>query len=510
MIGAGLAAMPMLPAGAQPSDPDPAASSPIKETSARDKLGQADRDLLAEAVADGDKTVTLILATKTGEAGDVAASVEDLGGTVGKRVDRIGYVRATVPTKSVTKAAGLADVLKVDLNSTIELDDPSVDRGRRRGDLGRARCQHAGRQPVHADPARPAAVAFKKAHPTWDGRGVTIGVLDSGVDLDHPALQKTSTGERKIVDWVTATDPLLEGDGTWRAMLTDVTGPTFTLPAARTWTAPAGNYTINRFTREHHRGQRARRRRQPRRRHHRPLRRALRPDDPRHLGRRQPEPRLHRRREDASLQGEVRRRPLRHGQPGDRRRRRAHAVRRRVPRGRRPRPRPACRASADFVNIGIIEAPHGTHVAGITAANDMFGGATSTARRPAPRSSPSRACSWGGGCTAAALTDGMVDLVANRGVDVVNMSIGGLPALNDGNNARAELYDRADRRLRRAAVHLGRQQRPGSEHHRRPVRGHRRRQRRRHRSARRPGWPTTAPVVSTPLNAAQLLLARSA
>ncbi len=36
----------------------------------------------------------------------------------------------------------------------------------------------------------------------------------------------------------------------------------------------------------------------------------------------------------------------------------------------------------------------------------------------------------------------MIDLVANRGVDIVNMSIGGLPALNDGNNARAELYTR--------------------------------------------------------------------
>ena len=36
----------------------------------------------------------------------------------------------------------------------------------------------------------------------------------------------------------------------------------------------------------------------------------------------------------------------------------------------------------------------------------------------------------------------MVDLVVNRSVDVVNMSIGGLPALNDGNNARATLYNR--------------------------------------------------------------------
>jgi len=36
----------------------------------------------------------------------------------------------------------------------------------------------------------------------------------------------------------------------------------------------------------------------------------------------------------------------------------------------------------------------------------------------------------------------MIDLVTNRHVDIVNMSIGGLPALNDGNNARAELYKR--------------------------------------------------------------------
>jgi hypothetical protein len=36
----------------------------------------------------------------------------------------------------------------------------------------------------------------------------------------------------------------------------------------------------------------------------------------------------------------------------------------------------------------------------------------------------------------------MIDLVVNRGVEVVNMSIGALPPLNDGNNARAQLYTR--------------------------------------------------------------------
>ena len=38
--------------------------------------------------------------------------------------------------------------------------------------------------------------------------------------------------------------------------------------------------------------------------------------------------------------------------------------------------------------------------------------------------------------------EGMIDLVTKRGVDIVNMSIGGLPALNDGDNARAKLYTR--------------------------------------------------------------------
>ena len=95
---------------------------------------------------------------------------------------------------------------------------------------------------------------------------------------------------------------------------------------------------------------------------------------------------------------------------------------------------------ADFVNIGVVQAAHGTHVAGIAAGNGLFGGAVD-GQAPGAKIVSSRACSWGGGCTAVALTDGMVDLVENRGVDVVNMSIGGLPALNDANNARARLYD---------------------------------------------------------------------
>ncbi|MEE8384321.1 MAG: hypothetical protein V3S01_00200, partial [Dehalococcoidia bacterium] len=42
--------------------------------------------------------------------------------------------------------------------------------------------------------------AYRAANPGLDGRGVVIAVLDTGVDMGVPGLQKTPTGEVKVVD----------------------------------------------------------------------------------------------------------------------------------------------------------------------------------------------------------------------------------------------------------------------------------------------------------------------
>lgn len=57
----------------------------IKKAPRGDKIGQHDRELLAEAVRKGKPTVTVMLATKRGAAKEVETSIKALGGTVGRK-----------------------------------------------------------------------------------------------------------------------------------------------------------------------------------------------------------------------------------------------------------------------------------------------------------------------------------------------------------------------------------------------------------------------------------------
>ncbi|MEE1766057.1 S8 family serine peptidase [Streptomyces sp. SP18BB07] len=449
---AALSAAGPIPLAFSADDPSATAPSDGGVKSAHDKLGSTDADLLAEAKADGDKNVTMMIATTPGKTEQVAEQLDAVkGGSVGRTYDKLGYVRATVPTKSadsaISAAAKLSSVQGIDLRQEIVLDDPSpVSAKDAKSQATAAKTYPApGKNTPAENPYNPSfetgAVDFVKQNPKADGRGITIGVLDSGVDLAHPALQKTSTGERKIVDWVTSTDPIVDGDGSWRPMTNSVAGPTFTY-GGRTWTAPAGAYSVNLF------------------------------------------------RESITAAGDAAGDVNRDGDTTDAwgvlydaaagtvtvdvnqnfdftddkpmkpykdgyqigyfgtddpstevAERQPFVVEYRKDVPMDPFGGDWVGKKADFVNIGLISSEHGTHVAGITAAKGLFGGKMNGAA-PGAQIVSSRACEFGPGCTNVALTEGMIDLVVNRGVDIVNMSIGGLPALNDGNNARAELYTR--------------------------------------------------------------------
>lgn len=255
-LAAALIATGALPVFAAPAADDPAASAPVKPAdSASAKLGSADVDLLDKAVAEGEKNVTVMVATAPGQTGQVSDQFEAVSGAVvGKTYDKLGYVRATLPTgkaEAALKAATkLSSVHGIDLKHEIELDDPTpaadTVKGAAKAKGAKAASTAPGANTPAKNPFNPSfetgAVDFVKQNPKADGRGVTIGILDSGIDLGHPSLQKTSTGERKIVDWVTATDPVNDGDGTWRPMQLDVKGPSFTVNN-RTYTAPASTTT---------------------------------------------------------------------------------------------------------------------------------------------------------------------------------------------------------------------------------------------------------------------------
>lgn len=401
------------------------------------KLGKHDRQLLAEANAQRRPTVTLLIATKPGSSKAVADGIAAMGGTIRYRDNELGYVRAAVPTGKVEAASALAGIEAVDVDEIIPLYDPRPD-----GTVPPTPQTPPSAATPNNNPYMPTgdtgASQFVAANPTWDGRDVTVGILDSGIDLHNPALQTTSTGERKIVDWVTYTDPTFtngvntDDDPTWIAMTAQVSGASFTFNGV-TYTAPAaGSYSIGLFNER-----------------------------------------------DARLGGEVGSDVNRDGNPAgsegvfavlwnastndvwvdtnqndsfaDQTAMTDYKVRFDVGYFGTDNPATPVREAMPFVvqtdgknkaiNIGIVSGAHGSHVAGIVGANQMFGGAM-TGAAPGSKFVSVRVCLFITGCTGHALLEGMIYAAKTANVDVINMSIGGLPALNDGNNARAILYNR--------------------------------------------------------------------
>ena len=244
------------------------------------------RGELAAARARGDTMVTLVVASMPGANARAVRLVTGLGGTVRFRDDDVDYLRVHVPLASVerlvsdplvhsadvsisgiSRAFGLADgepsspggaaghgappsaATRPDATSTLPWG----------GSVARADTIIRWPPPLPETPlvnrydplSDMGAIEWRKANPTFDGRGTTIAIIDQSLDPLLPELQVATTLDgkptRKIIGYETAVDIDDEDDGRWLRMTDTVSaaGGRFTWQG-RAYTAPApGAYRVS-------------------------------------------------------------------------------------------------------------------------------------------------------------------------------------------------------------------------------------------------------------------------
>jgi hypothetical protein len=186
------------------------------------KLFKDSRQLLAAYRAQGRADVSLLLASRAGGNDAVAREALRLGASVRFRDDDVGYLRVRVPIRNVEALAAFDRVEA----ATMDFDSASPNFLDTRGGSP-SPAQTAGGesqqrrwppreddyplQEVYSPHKDLDADGFLARHPTWDGRGVTVAVLDGHVDFLLPEMQLAWTSEgrpvAKMADVINATDP---------------------------------------------------------------------------------------------------------------------------------------------------------------------------------------------------------------------------------------------------------------------------------------------------------------
>jgi hypothetical protein len=409
-------------------------------------LGKGDIALVAAAQAKGQATVPLLVATASGGASDVAGKLAALGATISDKNDRFGYILADVPTDKAIQAAKTAGILAANVDKPVPAVDPTPDAMGGTPGSGVVPPPTIPAQNPYMPTYRIGAPQFVAAHPTYDGRGVKVGIVDTGVDVDRPELQTAMNlaGQQvpKIYDWVTKTQPRLadpaNGDPTWVPLTAatlradgqnvDTANGAYQLPAALKGTSDTLKFGL--FSE----------------------------GDPRlggELG------------SDVNRDGDtsdsfgvledVATRTVwvdtnQNGNFMDDAAMKDYAVARDVNHFGKDKIGTKdvvetvpfvvqTTASGSFVNIGIVSGGHGTHVAGTVAGNGFFGGQFDGVA-PNAQLAVARVCLFITGCFTSDQVTAFTYLINVDHVNIIQMSIGGLPALNDdANDAEAQIVD---------------------------------------------------------------------
>ena len=225
-----------------------AAADVSAQAARRPFLFKDSRGELAQARARGEADVLLVIASMPGRNARVAGTIAQAGGTVQFRADDVDYLRARVPLDQVEALVANADVHSVDVSIT-----------------GRPRSFGLASEASADEPALPAAeeasiandtiwppvlgdyplqnrysplgdiraVDFRSENPTFDGRGVTIAMIDMSPDMLLPELQTAMSLDGrpipKIATYRAALDADEEDDGRWVQMddMVEAAGGTF-------------------------------------------------------------------------------------------------------------------------------------------------------------------------------------------------------------------------------------------------------------------------------------------
>ena len=168
-------------------------SASASVVSRQSKLLKHDRMRLIEALAQDKSSVTLLLAAWPGMNNVLVRDVQAVNGVVQYRDDDVDYLRVALRPTRVQELALSPAIESINLAGSIDYLSSSGEEVQSPPAGAPAKIPPPDRDTPAINPYLPTsaigAAQFRTAHPTFDGRGVVVALVDTNIDLLLPELR---------------------------------------------------------------------------------------------------------------------------------------------------------------------------------------------------------------------------------------------------------------------------------------------------------------------------------